>query len=71
MGTGRVVDGHNRDEEFVRFWTAGEQAKGEFHCSDCLYGVTVHRELPICPMCSCASWEQVAWSPFTRASRLQ
>jgi hypothetical protein len=52
--------------DYVRFWAAGERAKGEFHCSDCGYGVTVHRELPACPMCACESWEQAPWSPFSR-----
>jgi rubrerythrin len=52
---------------YVSFWASGETAKGEFHCSDCGYGVTVHRALPLCPMCGGSAWEQVAWSPFTRA----
>jgi rubredoxin len=54
--------------DYVRFWAAGEPAKGEFHCSDCGYGVTVYRELPACPMCASISWEQVPWSPFTRVA---
>jgi rubredoxin len=53
---------------FVEFRTAGEAAKGEFHCAECSYGVTVHRALPTCPMCGGTSWEQTAWSPFTRAA---
>ena len=54
-------------QDFVRFWAAGERVKGEFHCSDCGYGVTVHTRLPACPMCASVSWEQTAWSPFSRA----
>ena len=54
-------------DEYVAFHAAGSPAKGEFHCAECGYGVTVYRELPVCPMCSCASWEQAAWSPFARA----
>lgn len=54
-------------DEYVSFWASGEVAKGEFHCSECGYGVTVHRALPLCPMCGGTSWEQAAWSPFTRA----
>jgi rubredoxin len=59
----------NRSEPggYVAFWAAGDVAKGEFHCSDCGYGVTVHRVLPQCPMCGGTAWEQAAWSPFTRA----
>ncbi len=53
---------------FVRFWTAGESAKGEFHCSECGYGVTVHSSLPRCPMCGGDSWERSTWSPFSRAA---
>lgn len=53
-------------DEYVQFWAAGDRAKGEFHCSDCGYGVTVHTQLPACPMCASNSWEQTPWSPFTR-----
>jgi rubrerythrin len=56
--------------DFVEFYAAGSAARGEFHCSDCGYGVTVHATLPQCPMCSCATWEPADWTPFTRA-RLQ
>jgi rubrerythrin len=56
-------------DEYVEFWLAGQAVKGEFHCADCGYGVTIVRELPVCPMCGGASWEQSAWSPFSRASR--
>jgi rubredoxin len=52
---------------YVEFWKTGDPAKGEFHCSECGYGVTVHRNLPACPMCSGTAWEQTAWSPMTRA----
>jgi rubrerythrin len=53
--------------DFVQFLSAGQQAKGEFHCAECGYGVTVWRTLPRCPMCGNDSWEQSAWSPFARA----
>jgi hypothetical protein len=53
-------------DEFVEFVSAGSVAKGEYHCADCRYGVTVHRELPRCPMCGGTTWEPTAWSPFTR-----
>ena len=53
--------------DFVAFVEAGARVKGEFHCADCGYGVTVYRTLPTCPMCGCEHWEQSAWSPLTRA----
>jgi rubrerythrin len=55
------------DADYVQFFGSGEAAKGEYHCSECNYGVTVHRELPVCPMCGGESWEQTAWSPFGRS----
>ena len=59
--TGTETDG------YVEFWNSGESVKGEFHCAQCGYGVTVYRELPVCPMCAGTAWEQTAWSPMTRA----
>ncbi|HZQ65754.1 MAG TPA: hypothetical protein VFA66_11060 [Gaiellaceae bacterium] len=47
---------------------AGSRVKGEFRCPDCGYGVTVYRELPPCPMCGAESWEQLDWSPLSRAA---
>jgi len=61
---------HPTDEtsgDVVEFLAAGQQVKGEFHCVDCGYGVTVHKELPRCPMCGNDAWEQSAWTPFARA----
>ena len=58
------------DDGYVQFWGAGDSAKGEFHCSNCGYGVTVHRELPACPMCAGSAWEQSTWSPLSRAVAL-
>jgi rubredoxin len=54
----------------VSFRTTGEVVKGEFHCSECGYGVTVYRTLPDCPMCAGTTWEQVPWSPLTRAAEI-
>jgi hypothetical protein len=54
-------------DEFVDFCSAGDPVKGEFHCSECNYGVTVVRTLPVCPMCGGTTWEPSAWSPFTRS----
>ena len=59
----------NAAEDFVHFWATGDSVKGEFHCADCGYGVTVYRELPLCPMCGCTSWEESTWSPFTRTAQ--
>ena len=56
-----------RPEEYVEFWSTGVHVTGEFHCSECGYGVTIHRELPVCPMCGGESWEQSAWHPFSRS----
>jgi hypothetical protein len=52
--------------EYVQFWSTGSPGKGEFRCSECGYGVTIHRVLPLCPMCGGNAWEQAEWSPFTR-----
>jgi rubredoxin len=52
--------------EYVEFLTAGTQAAGQYHCSGCGYGVTVHAALPRCPMCGGTTWEPAPWSPFTR-----
>ena len=60
IGTSRTAA-----DDYVEFWTAGETVKGEFHCSDCGYGVTIVRALPVCPMCGGSSWEQSDWHPFT------
>jgi len=54
-------------DEYVEFRAAGDAVKGEFHCSECGYGVTIVRALPICPMCGGRSWEQSDWSPLSRA----
>jgi rubredoxin len=55
--------------DYVEFWATGQVVKGEFHCSECGYGVTIVRALPLCPMCGGTSWEQAEWSPFTRAQQ--
>jgi hypothetical protein len=49
---------------YVPFFRTGESVKGEFHCSECRYGVTICRTLPRCPMCGGQTWEQTPWSPF-------
>ena len=54
-------------DDFVQFRSAGESVKGEFHCAECGYGVTIVRALPVCPMCGGVSWEQTTWHPFTHS----
>jgi rubrerythrin len=53
---------------YVEFRATGDTVKGEYHCSQCGYGVAIVRALPLCPMCGGSSWEQAAWSPFSRAA---
>jgi rubrerythrin len=66
-----VPAGREPGADFVDFVAAGVHAKGEFHCAECGYGVTVYKALPVCPMCGGIEWEQSAWSPLTRARILQ
>ena len=56
------------DDGFADLLPSGERAKGEYHCAECGYGVTVFSVLPRCPMCGGAAWEQSSWSPFARAT---
>jgi hypothetical protein len=42
---------------YVTFVAAGEQAVGDYHCSECGYGVSVLQRLPYCPMCQGGAWE--------------
>ncbi len=41
-------------------FVAGAPARGEFQCAGCGYGITVHRGLPVCPMCRGGDWHP--WS---------
>lgn len=66
-GAQAQVDGAG---DYVQFSAAGDQGKGEYRCSECAYGVTVHSTLPVCPKCSGSSWEPTPWSPFSRARQL-
>ena len=59
------------DGDYVEFHAAGTHTTGQFHCAGCGYGVTIHTELPRCPMCGGGVWEAVSWSPFSRALELQ
>jgi rubrerythrin len=64
-------EGKGVGSDYVEFVVAGTSVVGAYHCSECGYGVTVHTELPRCPMCSGTTWELSDWSPFTKQSRLQ
>ena len=44
--------------DYVDFVSAGTQAAGAYHCAECGYGITVHDELPKCPMCAGTMWER-------------
>ncbi len=54
------VGAESGDGELGRFVEAGSNARGEFHCADCGYGVSVSTRLPACPMCAGRTWEQSA-----------
>jgi hypothetical protein len=58
-------------DDYVQFVAAGTPAAGAYHCSSCGYGITVHAELPSCPMCQGTTWELHDWSPFHQSSPLQ
>jgi rubrerythrin len=55
--------------DYVEFRGAGEAADGEYHCSECGYGVSVQRVLPLCPMCRGAVWEPSTGRSFSRGQR--
>ena len=44
--------------------TTGARVIGEFHCSDCGYGIVSRGALPVCPMCGGSSWDESVWRPF-------
>jgi hypothetical protein len=64
---GGVRESKGEEGAFVGMLVTGAQATGQFHCSSCAYGVTIHGELPRCPMCGGQNWEEAAWSPLSRA----
>lgn len=49
---------------YVEFAATGEPVVGAYHCAECGYGVTVQRELPLCPMCGGTAWEAAPWNRF-------
>lgn len=69
MATDPVQVQADGSDDYVRFLAAGEPGKGEYRCSECSHGVTVHSTLPVCPVCAGSAWERAPWSPFSRAGR--
>jgi hypothetical protein len=59
--------GGSTSDDYVAFVNAGSRAIGQYRCADCGYGITIHAELPVCPMCGGTTWEETAWSPFSNA----
>jgi len=57
--------------DYVEFLEAGVRAEGEYHCSECGYGITIHARLPICPMCGGESWERIDRLASSRAVGLR
>jgi hypothetical protein len=51
-------DAGRAEPGYVHFHAAGDEARGDFRCAECGYGVCVSRTLPTCPMCGSASWER-------------
>ena len=43
--------------DYVQFFATGDTVAGQYQCSECSYGVSIHRELPLCPMCGSRVWE--------------
>jgi rubrerythrin len=61
---GVQIETVERSADYVAFAAAGEARVGEYHCSECGYGVIVHRLLPRCPMCGGTSWEASPRRPY-------
>jgi rubrerythrin len=58
------------EADFVTFQSTGEQARGEYRCAECGYGIAILSALPVCPMCAGTTWEEAVRSSFGRADRL-
>jgi hypothetical protein len=61
---GMAIIGTSTGAGFV----AGAAARGEFHCTECGYGISVHRALPTCPICQGTEW--VPWVGWRHAEVL-
>jgi rubrerythrin len=65
-GSGRNVEAPG-PAGYARLLGTGESAAaGEFHCSQCGYGVIVRRTPPRCPMCSGTVWEPAGLGALRR-----
>ena len=65
---GRAWIGSIREPKY-QYWSAGSRAKGEFRCSGCGYGVTVHKDaarVPDVPGSVLAAGALAAVQPFLR-----
>ena len=67
MSEGSTVESFD-PVDYVAFHTAGRRAAGEFHCSECGYGIVVQRLLPFCPMCGGVVWEQSGLAQLFRVA---
>jgi hypothetical protein len=56
-----------RLDEYVEFWPAGALARGLFSCVACGRQVVSAYQLPPCPTCDGALWEELSSSPFGRS----
>lgn len=54
----------SREGEEPVLVAAGEQARGEYRCAECGYGVAVRVALPACPMCRGRVWEEIGGSSY-------
>ena len=59
-----------RVDEYVEFWPAGVAARGLFCCVACGRQVVSVQQLPPCPSCDGALWEELSSSPFGRSEPL-
>jgi len=63
-----MLEGRNAgvDGDYVDLNLAGEPGEGQYRCADCGYGITIHDELPSCPMCAGTAWERPPLAPLGR-----
>jgi len=59
------------EDGYVTFVATGSRGTGQYKCADCGYGITLHADLPDCPMCGGNAWEETAWSPLSNAGAIQ
>jgi rubrerythrin len=55
------------NDDYIGFVAAGSRATGQYRCSECGYGITIHATLPVCPMCTGTTWEETTWSPLSNS----